>query len=67
MAQDARQQGQEFVIGWYTPRLTNFDALIFGYYEGDKLLYTARKRNGFTPGLCLFLKPTELTFKSISE
>ena len=27
-------QGQEFVIGGYTPGPRNFDALIFGYYEG---------------------------------
>ena len=26
-----------------------FDALIFGYYEGEKLIYVARTRNGFTP------------------
>jgi len=42
-------QGQEFVIGGYTPSPKNFDALFFGYYEGDKLLYAARTRNGFTP------------------
>jgi len=42
-------QGQEFVIGGYTPSLRDFDALIFGYYEGDKLLYAGRTRNGFTP------------------
>lgn len=42
-------QGQEFVIGGYTPSPKNFDALIFGYYEGDKLLYAARTRSGFTP------------------
>jgi DNA ligase D-like protein (predicted ligase) len=42
-------QGQEFVIGGYTPSAKNFDALIFGYYEGDKLKYVARTRNGFTP------------------
>jgi len=42
-------QGQEFVIGGYTPTARSFDALIFGYYEGDKLLYVARTRNGFTP------------------
>ena len=41
--------GQEFVIGGYTPGPRNFDALIFGYYEGGKLLYAARTRNGFTP------------------
>jgi len=28
-------QGQEFVIGGYTPGSGSFDALIFGYYEGD--------------------------------
>jgi bifunctional non-homologous end joining protein LigD len=42
-------QGQEFVIGGYTPTAKNFDALIFGYYEGDKLMYAGRTRNGFTP------------------
>ena len=42
-------QGQEFVIGGYTPGTGSFDALIFGYYEGNKLLYAARTRNGFTP------------------
>jgi len=42
-------QGQEFVIAGYTPSARNFDALIFGYYEGDRLLYAARTRNGFTP------------------
>jgi DNA ligase D-like protein (predicted ligase) len=44
-------QGQEFVIAGYTPSPKNFDALIFGYYEGDRLLYVARTRNGFTPAL----------------
>jgi DNA ligase D-like protein (predicted ligase) len=40
--------GQEFVIGGYT--LGNpFDALVFGYYEGERLMYVARTRNGFTP------------------
>lgn len=42
-------QGQEFVIGGYTPAGKNFDALIFGYYDGPKLMYAARTRNGFTP------------------
>jgi ATP-dependent DNA ligase len=44
-------RGQEFVIGGYTPSPKNFDALIFGYYEGDRLIYVARTRNGFTPAL----------------
>jgi DNA ligase D-like protein (predicted ligase) len=42
-------QGQEFVIGGYTPTPASFDALIFGYYEGDQLIYVGRTRNGFTP------------------
>lgn len=42
-------QGQEFVIGGYTVGATPFDALIFGYYDGDRLIYAARTRNGFTP------------------
>jgi bifunctional non-homologous end joining protein LigD len=42
-------RGQEFVIGGYTRGTTTFDALVFGYYEGDRLLYVARTRNGFTP------------------
>ena len=41
--------GQEFVIGGYTRGPTTFDALVFGYYEGNKLLYASRTRNGFTP------------------
>ncbi len=44
-------QGQAFVIGGYTVGGKTFDALIFGYHEGDRLLYVARTRNGFTPAL----------------
>jgi ATP-dependent DNA ligase len=44
-------QGQEFVIGSYTPNGQSFDALIFGYYDSGKLMYAARTRNGSTP-LC---------------
>jgi len=44
-------RGQEFVIGGYTVGGTTFDALVFGYYEKDKLIYVARTRNGFTPSL----------------
>jgi bifunctional non-homologous end joining protein LigD len=32
----------------------NFDALIIGYYDGDRLMYVARTRNGFTPRVRLF-------------
>jgi bifunctional non-homologous end joining protein LigD len=42
-------RGQEFVIGGYTTGTKAFDALILGYYEGDRLIYAARTRNGFTP------------------
>ena len=40
---------QEFVIGGYTRGTKTFDALILGYYDGDRLIYVARTRNGFTP------------------
>jgi ATP-dependent DNA ligase len=36
------------VIGGYTPG-NPFDALIVGYYEGERLLYAAKVRNGFVP------------------
>jgi DNA ligase D-like protein (predicted ligase) len=42
-------KGQEFVIGGYTIGPKTFDALIFGHYQGKKLLYVGRTRNGFTP------------------
>jgi bifunctional non-homologous end joining protein LigD len=41
-------RGQEFVIGGYTPDHP-FDALIVGYYEGEKLYYVGKVRNGFVP------------------
>jgi bifunctional non-homologous end joining protein LigD len=42
-------QTQEFVIGGYTPSAKNFDTIVFGYYDGGKLMYAGRTRNGFTP------------------
>lgn len=42
-------QGQELVIGGYTPTGRNFDAILVGYYDGDRLIYVARVRNGFVP------------------
>ena len=44
-------RGQEFVIGGYSVGGATFDALVFGYYDGDNLMYAARTRNGFTPKL----------------
>src|ERR1700741_3333061 len=42
-------RGQEVVIGGYFPGPHGFDSLIVGYYDGDKLTYVARTRNGFVP------------------
>jgi len=42
-------RGQEFVIGGYFPGPHGFDSLIVGYYDGEKLMYVARTRNGFVP------------------
>jgi DNA ligase D-like protein (predicted ligase) len=42
-------QGQEFVIGGYTPGANGIDAIIVGYYRGRDLIYVARTRNGFVP------------------
>jgi bifunctional non-homologous end joining protein LigD len=44
-------RGQEFVIGGYTVGTSTFDALVFGYYEGERLMYAARTRNGFSPAM----------------
>lgn len=44
-------RAQEFVVGGYTLGTKTFDALICGYYEGDRLMYAARTRNGFTPAV----------------
>lgn len=41
--------GQEFVIGGYTPAPKNFDTILVGYYEGKKLLFASKVRNGFVP------------------
>jgi bifunctional non-homologous end joining protein LigD len=40
---------QEFVIAGYTPAPRNFDAILVGYWEGRKLLYASKVRNGFVP------------------
>jgi ATP-dependent DNA ligase len=51
VAEDGVNQGQEFVIGGYTAGGATFDAMVFGYYNGEKLMYAGRTRNGFTPQL----------------
>jgi ATP-dependent DNA ligase len=44
-------QAQDFIIGGYTVGGSTFDALIFGYYDGPRLLYAGRTRSGFTSAL----------------
>jgi DNA ligase D-like protein (predicted ligase) len=44
-------KGQELVIGGYKPSPLNFDYLLAGYYEGRDLIFIAKIKNGFTPGL----------------
>jgi DNA ligase D-like protein (predicted ligase) len=44
-------RGQEFVIAGYTVGAQSFDALVVGYYRDDRLIYAARTRSGFTPGV----------------
>jgi ATP-dependent DNA ligase len=55
--------GQEFVIGGYTPGTHGLDALIVGFYEGQKLRYAARVRAGFIPATRreVFAKIKDLT------
>jgi ATP-dependent DNA ligase len=40
---------QEFVVGGYTPSHLGIDALIVGFYRGERLLYAGRVRAGFSP------------------
>jgi DNA ligase D-like protein (predicted ligase) len=42
---------QEFVIGGYKPNATNFDSLLVGYYDGNRLVCAGKVRSGFTPHL----------------
>jgi bifunctional non-homologous end joining protein LigD len=42
-------KSEEFVLGGYTPSAKRFDAIIFGFWEGGKLIYAGRTRVGFTP------------------
>jgi len=42
-------KSQDFVIAGYTRGTTTFDALIFGFYDGERLIYAARTRSGFNP------------------
>jgi bifunctional non-homologous end joining protein LigD len=42
-------QSQEFVIGGYNPEAKSFQSVLLGYYEGDKLIFAGKVRQGFNP------------------
>ena len=44
-------QSHELVVGGYKPDAGEFDYLLAGYYEGDRLIFIAKIRNGFTPAM----------------
>ena len=44
-------KGQELVIGGYINSTNCFSSLLVGYYEGKKLIFIAKIKNGFTPKL----------------
>ena len=39
----------DFAIGGYAKGGRTFDAITLGRYEGERLIYVSRTRNGFTP------------------
>lgn len=42
-------QAQEFVIGGYKPDAGSFQSILAGYYEGKKLMFAGKVRQGFNP------------------
>jgi DNA ligase D-like protein (predicted ligase) len=50
-------KSQEFVIGGYTTAGNPFDALILGCYEGSKLKFAGKVRNGFVPHMRCAMYP----------
>jgi ATP-dependent DNA ligase len=42
-------RSEEFVIGGYTRGGRTFDAIVIGRWDGERLVYVARTRVGFTP------------------
>src|SRR5277367_6654656 len=57
-------RSEEFVIGGYTRGGRTFDALVLGRWDGERLVYVARTRVGFTPAsrarLMAKLRPMEI-------
>jgi len=44
-------KAQEFVIGGYKPHAGSFQSILVGYYQGQKLLFAGKVRQGFNPYL----------------
>lgn len=42
-------KAQEFVIGGYKPDAGSFQSILAGYYEGRKLIFAGKVRQGFNP------------------
>ena len=42
-------RSEEFVIGGYTRGERTFDVIVIGRWDGDRLVYVARTRVGFSP------------------
>ncbi|HZR04417.1 MAG TPA: non-homologous end-joining DNA ligase [Candidatus Udaeobacter sp.] len=42
-------KGQEFVIGGYKPDAGSFQSILVGYYDGKKLIFSGKVRQGFNP------------------
>lgn len=57
-------QGQEFVIGGYTPGKP-FDSLIVGYYDGDGLLYAAKVRTDLCRNFVVTWQPNLRVYRSM--
>jgi ATP-dependent DNA ligase len=57
-------RSEEFVIGGYTRGGRTFDALVLSKWDGDRLVYVARTRVGFSPArqerLMAKLRPLEI-------
>jgi bifunctional non-homologous end joining protein LigD len=55
-------KAQEFVIGGYKPDAGSFQSILAGYYEGNKLLFAGKVRQGFNPAsrqrLLKVMRPT---------
>jgi len=57
-------RSEEFVIGGYTGGGRTFDGIVIGKWEGDRLVYVARTRVGFSPAsrerLMARMRPLEI-------